>query len=128
MNVADWPLYFYRGTVLAVTDGDTFRARVDLGMRVYRETPIRLAGVDAPELRSSDPTERARGTASRLVLINILSQDGSVFKPVYLRTYLDKTSFDRYIADVWVDQGDGTLLDVAQEMVNRGMAIRSEWR
>ncbi len=121
-------MYYYRADVLSVTDGDTIRVKLWLGCRVYRETPIRLAGVDAPELRSADPTERARGTASRLVLINILSRDDGTFTPVYLRTYLDKTSFDRYVADVWVDQGDGTLLDVALEMVTRGMAIRSEWR
>ena len=55
--------------VVAVIDGDTIavRARIWLGQDV--ETRVRVAGVDAPELRGACPHERALAVAARDFLI-----------------------------------------------------------
>ncbi len=55
--------------VVAVIDGDTItvRARIWLGQDV--ETRVRLAGVDAPELRGACPRERALAVAARDLLV-----------------------------------------------------------
>ncbi len=55
--------------VVAVIDGDTIavRARIWLGQDV--ETRVRVAGVDAPELRGACPRERALAVAARDFLV-----------------------------------------------------------
>lgn len=50
----------YSAEVLAVTDGDTLRVRVRLWPPgLLAEEPVRLAGLDAPELKGRCPAERA---------------------------------------------------------------------
>lgn len=46
-------------TVLEVHDGDTVRCLCDLGWHISLTTPVRVAGVDAPEL-STDAGKAAR--------------------------------------------------------------------
>ncbi len=54
-------MYTYKLTDIRVVDGDTIEATIDLGFRnrIHKQ-PIRLLGVDAPEVKSKDPGERAR--------------------------------------------------------------------
>ncbi|GEM_PF-1115779 len=56
-------LYHYRATIMAVYDGDTFTAAVDLGFKVtVRGEKIRLSRINAPEIRGAN---RKAGLASR---------------------------------------------------------------
>jgi micrococcal nuclease len=111
---------------LRVIDGDTIHVKIDLGMRVFRETSVRIAGIDAPELRSGTEEERVRGAAAGSCLRDLLLGDFDDFMPVYLRTHKDATTFDRYLADVFVKDDDGALLDVGEAMVQAGHAVRRE--
>lgn len=57
------PSYRYRCEVIRVIDGDTLLVDIDLGLHVWlRGTPVRLAGIDAPdkEPRKSEATAWAR--------------------------------------------------------------------
>ncbi len=58
-------MWTYRATCLRWIDGDTLTLRLDLGFHVFCEQRVRLAGLDAPELRSRDAGERADAAASR---------------------------------------------------------------
>lgn len=55
-------MYEYAASVLSVHDADTIRIDLDLGCSVHNvNLDVRLAGVDAPELRRPDQLgERAR--------------------------------------------------------------------
>ncbi|MCC7427428.1 MAG: thermonuclease family protein [Alphaproteobacteria bacterium] len=55
--------------LVRVLDGDTIivRARIWLGQEI--ETRVRLWGVNAPELRSPDPQDRARAQAARVFVV-----------------------------------------------------------
>jgi endonuclease YncB( thermonuclease family) len=44
----------YDGVVIAVIDGDTIRARLDLGFGIEHTTTIRLSGINAPETNRVD--------------------------------------------------------------------------
>ena len=55
----------YPALVTAVIDGDTVDATVDLGLDVQRAVRVRLAGVDAPELRGATAAD---GRAARAFL------------------------------------------------------------
>ncbi len=120
MTVSDWEagLYHYRGEVTGIVDGDTISVAISLGCHVYLERRIRLLGINAPELFSG--TDRAAGLAAKAALEQVLP----VGSRVYLRTHLDRTSFDRLLAELYRADGD-TLIDVAAEMIAAGHGIRA---
>jgi len=96
-------------------DGDTIVVHLDLGLRVYTEVSLRIAGINAPEINSGDAASRARGMAARDFLAHYEGW------PVVLRTYKDKQSFNRYVADVYVRDTGVSLADL---MVEAGHAVR----
>jgi len=116
MNAALWPRYHYAGDVTRCIDGDTVRVRLSLGLSVGVTVDLRLAGIDAPEVVGAT---RAAGLAARAHLESLVGG-----RRVYVRTYRDRRSFTRYVADLFVVGPDGTLTDVADEMVAAGHATR----
>ncbi|MEY5100850.1 MAG: hypothetical protein RJA36_3569 [Pseudomonadota bacterium] len=59
--------------VLTVTDGDTFRARIEVWTGVEVITAVRVAGIDTPELRGKCLAERERAIAARERLRSLLA-------------------------------------------------------
>ena len=108
-------MYSYKIEVLRVVDADTIDARIDLGFRMYTVQRIRLAGVDAWEMRGP---EKLKGRAATRALIAKLQTAG----PWTVATY--KTGkFGRWL---------GTIENAAGENVNdwlvaAGHAIRKEY-
>ncbi len=111
-------LYVYAIEVVSVYDGDTIRANIDLGFNiVQRNEPIRLLGIDTPEVRGS---EREAGLAARDYLRSILlpSPEGLV-----LHSYKDKSgkygrilgrlqlADGRYINDMLMEAGHAKPYD-----------------
>lgn len=99
-------------------DGDTCIVLLNLGLGVWRETPIRLCDVDTPEKRSIDENERARAEEARILTQATLSHATKIRihvaynsrgNPVY--------SFDRLLA--WV-QADGK--DIGTILLNNNLA------
>lgn len=60
-------------SVRKVVDGDTVDIEIDLGFYISKVERIRLKGIDAPETRTSDSSERTRGKASKRWLEEQLS-------------------------------------------------------
>lgn len=85
--------YARNAELLWVTDGDTVRVLVDLGMTVHRKIDVRLKDVWAAERNT--PTGLAHTAAVRALL-----PTGS---RVVVRTYKDRQTFGRYVADLWLD-------------------------
>ena len=102
-------LGMYRAVGKQIHDGDTFTAMLDLGFFVYAFADIRILGVDAYEIVG---VERAKGLAARSFAVDWLLN-----KPLLLKTQLtsggiESKSFDRYLADGYVDPtplGNGAL-------------------
>ena len=97
--------------VLRVVDGDTLvaRARIWLGQTV--ETHVRLAGVDAPELRGKCAEEKARALAAREALLRLVGEG-----PVMLADIESDKYGGRVLARVATGAGD----DVAAVLVAGG--------
>jgi len=58
--------YEYHAKVTEVVDGDTIVIDIDLGFDViFTKQKVRLLGVDTPESRTSDKTEKVFGLASK---------------------------------------------------------------
>ena len=66
-------LYQYKADLVKVIDGDTIEVDFDLGFGVWlRNQRIRLAGIDTPEIRTSDKEMKAMGKAALAGLIDVL--------------------------------------------------------
>ncbi len=89
-----------RGLVRAVcqhvVDGDTADFFLDLGWHQYAYFPLRLAGIDAPETRGTSGEEHQRAVRARERLQELIFH-----VPCLVRSYAERRSFERYIADVW---------------------------
>lgn len=94
--------YRYRATVRKVIDGDTFVLDVDLGFRCAIALNIRVHGYDAPEMHGE---EMAHGIAARAAAETLLKSG-----TIVIESFRDARSFERWVADVWVD---GVLLGEA---------------
>jgi micrococcal nuclease len=109
-------LYHYRARVVSVFDGDTCTVDFDLGLYItLRKQTLRLARIDAPELRGE---EHEAGIRARDALRDLILD-----KDVLLRTFKDsKERYGRWLAEIWVKQPDGSYLNVNDWMLNNGYA------
>ena len=91
-------MYQYKAKLLNVVDADTVDMLVDLGFYVGMKHRLRLYGINAPELNSSDPTERALAVkAKQFVLDNL-----TIGETYVIDTYKDD-KYGRLLAEIWVD-------------------------
>ena len=59
-------LYTYKvNQVLRVIDGDTMVVSIDLGFNLALTQTIRIKGIDAPDARTTNLEEKARGLAAK---------------------------------------------------------------
>ncbi len=75
-NEAAWR---YNAQLVRVVDGDTVDAMIDLGFSTHRSLRIRFYGMNAPESRTRDKEEKARGLAAKARLQEILAGDDGAF-------------------------------------------------
>lgn len=114
-------LYTYRATVRGNYDGDTVRVDIDLGMgHVWQGNegtgiPLRLLGIDTPELKTGTPVSRTKGQAAKAALAQLLPPGSRVL----IRTVKDATEkFGRYLAVIVTESG----VVVNSEMIISGHA------
>lgn len=74
------PQTLFLATLLSVTDGDTFQARVEVWPAVHITTAVRLAGIDTPELRGKCAAERTAAQAARKRLAELLQGEVVIYK------------------------------------------------
>ena len=65
-------MFYYAVEVLRVDDGYTVEVRIDLGFNVWHKCSVRLMGINAPESRTRDKEEKARGLAEKVLLTELL--------------------------------------------------------
>lgn len=109
-------LYFYNASVTSVYDGDTCTVDVDLGFATWvKGEKIRLARIDAPEMRGA---EREKGISARDFLRRKI--DG---REVVIKTIKDqKEKYGRYLAEIYITDDNGNLINVNDLMVTEGLA------
>lgn len=136
-------MYEYRAKVLKIVDGDTVDVDIDLGFGVWlKDERVRIMGIDTPESRTSDATEKVFGLAAKERLKELLG------KQTILKTQVDKSGEDmkgkfgrilgdfigtdgRLVTEVMIEEGHcvpyfgGSKEEVqAQHMKNRERLIK----
>ena len=74
-------MYEYKCKLVKVVDGDTIDIDIDLGFGVWlQKQRIRLYGIDTPESRTSDATEKIYGMAAKEFLTKLTNSGGWTIK------------------------------------------------
>lgn len=114
-------MYVYNCKVTRVLDGDTIDAVVDLGFSIHYNIRVRLLGINAPEIHTRDPKEKAAGLVSKLWLENWVALSNS---KIIVRTQLDKTGkYGRILGELFSDLADlANGASANRQLVTRGLA------
>ena len=72
-------MYEYTAKLKRVVDGDTVDAYIDLGFKVHVDKRIRFMGIDTPESRTRDLTEKRYGLGAKHRLIEMLEENDNIF-------------------------------------------------
>jgi len=106
-------MYHYPCKIIKVVDGDTVDVDIDLGFGVWmRNQRIRMYGIDAPESRTSNQTEKKYGLASKRFLEDMCDDKNGLV----LRTHKDKKGkFGRILGELW------RTTDYADQSINEYM-------
>ncbi len=116
---AEERLYHYSAKVTRVIDGDTVDAVVDLGFDMQCKQRVRLFGINAPECRTRDLSEKAAGLAAKDRLKEMLKENKN---HCVIRTKLDrKGKYGRVLGVLYV--GD---VDLNESLINEGHAHKYE--
>jgi micrococcal nuclease len=136
-------MYEYRCKVNRVVDGDTVDIDIDLGFGVWlKDERVRIMGIDTPESRTSDKTEKVFGLAAKARLKELLGKQailktqvgkgGEDMKGKFGRILGDFVAPDgRLVTEIMIEEGHcvpyfgGSKEDVqAQHMKNRQRLIK----
>ena len=114
-------MYNYKISVLKVVDGDTIDAEIDLGFDIKVKKRIRFMGVNAPESRTKDLEEKARGLAAKDRVKALLEGCDNI----QLKAH-GVGKFGRCLGEIMLDMVDGqeklTLVSLNELLINEGHA------
>ena len=115
-------MYNYKISPLKVVDGDTIDAEIDLGFDIKVKKRIRFMGINAPESRTRDLEEKARGLAAKDRVKQLL--DGC--KNIQLKSH-GIGKFGRCLGEIMLDSVDGkekiTLVSLNELLIKEGHAV-----
>ena len=115
-------MYNYKISVLKVVDGDTIDAEIDLGFDIKVKKRVRFMGINAPESRTRDLEEKAKGLAAKDRVKALL--EGC--KNIQLHSH-GIGKFGRCLGEIFLDTVDGqeklTVESLNELLKNEGHAV-----
>ena len=104
-------MYKYYAKLDRVVDGDTVDALVDLGFDTWKKVRIRMMGMNAPESRTRDLEEKARGIAAKVRLEELLASGTFVLQSMGVGKY------GRCLGIIFVDE-----VNINKTLISEGHA------
>ena len=115
-------MYTYKISPLKVVDGDTIDAEIDLGFDIKVKKRVRFMGINAPESRTKDLEEKARGLAAKDRVKALL--DGC--ENIQLKSH-GVGKFGRCLGEIMLDTIDGqeklTLVSLNELLISENHAV-----
>ena len=105
-------MYIYNAECLRVVDGDTIDAQIDLGFDTHKIIRIRLVGINAPESRTRDLEEKARGIAAKIRLEELLEKGSFILESQGVGKY------GRCLGIIFVNE-----VNVNKQLITEGHAV-----
>jgi len=116
-------MYTYKISPLKIVDGDTIDAEIDLGFDIKVKKRIRFMGINAPESRTRDLEEKAKGLAAKDRVKALL--EGC--KNIQLKSH-GVGKFGRCLGEIMLDIVDGqeklTLVSLNELLIKEGHAVK----
>jgi micrococcal nuclease len=109
-------MFEYEGKVKRILDGDTIDAYIDLGFDVWITKRIRFMGIDTPESRTRDLTEKRYGKGATHRLTEMLEQADNKF---ILKSH-GTGKFGRVLGELFII---GDLVSINDRLINEGHAV-----
>ena len=110
------PSYTYAATVREVIDGDTYVLDVKTGFRHHVDVRVRLRGWNCAERFTPE------GKLAKTEAIAMLPPGTPVvIQTELLRSGAEAMTFERYVADVWLDN-----VHVGERLAAKGLAVRAK--
>jgi micrococcal nuclease len=109
-------MFDYQAKVKRVVDGDTLDAYIDLGFDVWTTKRIRFMGIDTPESRTRDLTEKRFGKGAKHRLVSILEANDNVFT---LKSH-GTGKFGRVLGELFVESIEGSI---NSKLIEEGHAV-----
>ena len=107
--------FVYRATLDRIVDGDTFDCILDLGFDVkLHKQRVRLAGIDTPESRTRDLTEKWYGKQSKYFLEGLLKD-----QEIQLKSH-GKGKYGRILGELFVG---ASSYSINQHMIDSYHAV-----
>ncbi len=114
-------MYEYKMQLVRVVDGDTVDAEINLGFDVKIKKRIRFMGINAPESRTRDLEEKARGLAAKDRVKQLLNG----CENITLKSH-GIGKFGRCLGEIFLDVVDGsekmTLESLNELLIKEGHA------
>ena len=113
-------MYEYDFTVTRVIDGDTVIGDIDLGFGVVlKDRVIRLHGINTPELRSKNLSEKILAQKAKQFVIDTLKG-----KDICLMSIRDKKgSFGRILGVIYYKDEEGYEGDLSMALIDEHLAV-----
>ena len=110
-----------------MVDGDTIDVSIDLGFDVCTKQRVRLLGIDTPESRTRDLTEKKFGLLSKKKLREwclkaVASEKDDIEIQLRCPEKDSRGKFGRILAEVWVSE-DGEWTNVNKWMCDNAFAV-----
>ena len=109
-------MFDYKCKVKKIVDGDTLDAYIDLGFDVWTTKRIRFMGIDTPESRTRDLTERRYGKGAKHRLVEMLEGNGNIFT---VRSH-GIGKFGRVLGELFIEEFE---CSVNEQMITEGHAV-----
>ena len=115
-------MYTYKAILDRVVDGDTIDVNIDLGFDVSIKKRVRFAGINAPESRTRDLEEKARGLAAKDRVKAILAEN-----PSFTLESTEIGKYGRVLGKIHIDVLDGveglTQICLNEQLIKEGHAV-----
>ena len=115
-------MYTYKISPLKVVDGDTIDTEIDLGFDIKVKKRVRFMGINAPESRTRDLEEKAKGLAAKDRVKQLL--EGS--NKIHLNSH-GVGKYGRVLGELHIEVVDGqdkmTLESVNKLLIKEGHAV-----
>ena len=115
-------MYEYKAKLKRVVDGDTCDAQIDLGFDVSVKKRIRFAGINAPESRTRDLKEKAKGLAAKDRVKAVLAEN-----PSFTLESTEIGKYGRVLGKIYVTKIDGseslTQICLNDQLIKEGHAV-----
>jgi micrococcal nuclease len=110
-------LYHYRAKVLRVVDGDTVDVMLELGFNVSLKERVRLYGINAPESRTRDKSEKVKGLAAKDFVVEWTEDHAD---DIVIVTRIDKRGkYGRVLGTIMTESGE----NLNELMIKEGHAV-----